>query len=53
MERISVSYRLCSLREDVLVEADGSEGQLLLTTMWGDITIADPSPAVQIGRAHV
>lgn len=47
MERISVSYRLCSLREDVLVEADGSEGQLLLTTMWGDITIADPSPAVR------
>ncbi|HEX6686949.1 MAG TPA: SagB family peptide dehydrogenase [Candidatus Limnocylindrales bacterium] len=47
MQPQSVSHRLCSLREDVLVETDGHDDQLLLTTMWGDITISDPSPAVR------
>jgi SagB-type dehydrogenase family enzyme len=47
VEQESVSHRLCSLREDVLVEIDGHNGQLLLTTMWGDITISEPSVAVR------
>jgi SagB-type dehydrogenase family enzyme len=47
VETVSVSHRLCSLREDVLVEADDHGDQLLVTTMWGDITISDPSPAVR------
>ena len=47
VECVSFSYRLCSLREDVLVDADVRRNQVLLTTMWGDITIADPSTAVR------
>ncbi|WP_117210705.1 SagB family peptide dehydrogenase [Allorhizocola rhizosphaerae] len=47
MERESVCYRLCSLREEVLVETDGEGRQLVLTGMWGDITVADPDPAVR------
>jgi len=47
VEHVSVSHSLCSLREDVLVEADDHGDQLLVTTMWGDITITDPSPAVR------
>lgn len=46
MEHESVGYRLCSLREEVLVES-GSGDRLVLTTMWGDIAVADPSPAVR------
>ncbi len=47
MERESVSYRLCSLREEVLVETDGEGRQLVLTGMWGDITVTDPDPTVR------
>jgi SagB-type dehydrogenase family enzyme len=53
VESESVSHRLCSLREDVLVETDDHDDRLLLTTMWGDITISDPSPAVRGALARM
>ena len=53
MESESVSHRLCSLREDVLVETDDHDDRLLLTTMWGDITISDPSPAIRGALARM
>jgi SagB-type dehydrogenase family enzyme len=42
-----VSYRLCSLREDVMVEVDGGGDFIMLTTHWGDATIAQPTEAVR------
>lgn len=47
MRTETASYRLCSLREDVMVEVDGGDDYILLTTYWGDTTITEPSGAVR------
>ncbi|MQA07488.1 MAG: SagB/ThcOx family dehydrogenase [Pseudonocardiaceae bacterium] len=46
LRRTPSTVRLCSLREDVLVESNVEDESLLVTSRWGEFHISDPDPIV-------